>query len=147
MIIKYRSNLWAGLAGMAFGICLWILIPLYIGREMGVRSGITSRSMPTAIAVVSFLSGLGLVFQSLVLKRDTLKTLVLGQEAKALLFMAALAAYSVLFKYGFILSTAGLGVTTLAFCKCRRPLFYAIVVATVVALYFVFTRLLYVRLP
>ncbi len=71
----------------------------------------------------------------------------LGLVLIMLLFMAALAAYSALFKYGFILSTAGLGVTTLAFCKCRRPLFYAIVVATVVALYFVFTRLLYVRLP
>lgn len=147
MIFRYRSNLHAGLAGILLGAVLLYLIPNHIGMEYGDQETITSRTMPYAVAVVSLLCGAALVFQSLVLKKDTVKEVRLGQEAKALSYMGVLTLYCFIFPYGFILSTSFVAVATLAFSKSKKAYHYAVVLATVFLLYWVFTSVLHVRLP
>ena len=147
MIFRYRSNLYAGLAGILFGAALLYLVPNYIGLDYGDQEMITSRTMPYAVAIVSLLCGAALVFQSLVLKRDTVREVRVDQEVKALLYMGVLILYCLIFQYGFILSTSFVAVATLVFSKSKKAYHYAVVLATVLLLYWVFTSVLYVRLP
>ena len=147
MILRYKSNLCAGMAGIIFGAVLYYLIPNYIGTEYGVEDMITSRTMPYAVAVIAMLCGAALVFQSVVLKKDTVKQVELGKEAKALFYMVVLAVYCLTFQYGFIMTTAGIGVATLVFSGSKRIYHYVVVIGTVFLLYWVFTSVLYVRLP
>lgn len=91
--------------------------------------------------------GLGLVFQSLILKKDEVKELDLAQEGKGLAYMGVIVLYAIGFSKSFVVSTSLLGGITLAMQKDKKPLHYVIVVALVLVLYFVFNELLHVRLP
>lgn len=147
MKIKYRSNLVAGCFAIVAAIVLFFLIPSQVALESKAVHGITSRSLPYALVFISGGCGIGLIFQSLVLKKDEVKELELKKEAKGLLYMLVLLAYGLGFSHSFLISTSLLGVMTLIFSKDKKPLHYFIVVAVVTVLYFVFTRLLHVRLP
>lgn len=147
MKIRYRSNLAAGIAAILFALVLWTLIPSQIRAESYALYGITSRTLPYALAVLSGVCGVGLIFQSLVMKKDEIKELDLGKEAKALAYMLVLLVYGWGFSRSFIVSTCALGAVTLAFTGDKKPLHYGIVIALVIVLYFVFTQLLHVRLP
>ena len=61
--------------------------------------------------------------------------------------MAVLLAYAILFRKSFLLSTAFLGVVTLAFTGTKRKSFYAIVLVIVAVLYVLFAKVLHVQMP
>ena len=84
---------------------------------------------------------------SIVLKKDTVKTLIVGKELKALAYMAMLLIYSILFKRSFLISTILLGVATLAMTGTKKKLYYVIVIAMVVVLYLLFAKVLHIQLP
>lgn len=147
MKIKYKSNLCAGVVSIIFGIICAVIVPKQIGTEFSVSYGITSRTVPYAIALLSVVCGIALVVQSLVFKKDEEKTMELDKELKALAYMVVMLVYALLFKHSFIGSTVFLGVVTLAFTGCRKKLFYVIVIAAVVILYLLFSQVLHVRLP
>ena len=98
-------------------------------------------------SILSAACGVGLIVQSLVLKKDEVREIELRQEAKGLLYMLILLAYGWGFSRSFLISTSLLGAVTLALQKDKKPLHYVVVVAVVVVLYFTFTELLHVRLP
>ena len=147
MKIRYRYNLSAGCAALLFAAVLFWLIPSQVGIETRAVHGITSRSLPYALSILVAGCGLGLIFQSLILKKDTVKELEVAKEAKGLLYMVCLALYGICFKKNFIISTSLIGIVTLAFTRCKKILYYVIVVAVVIVLYLIFTQLLHVRLP
>lgn len=147
MKIRYRVNLAAGIAAILFALVLWALIPSQIRAESFALYGITSRTLPYALVVLSGVCGVGLIVQSLVFKKDEVKELDFGKEIKALAYMLMLLAYAWGFSRSFLISTSLLGAVTLAFSKDKKLLHYIIVIAVVVILYFVFTQLLHVRLP
>ena len=68
--IKFPSNLVSGIASIIAGIVLWFVIPQQVGLEKTISYGITSRSVPTAIAVLFVVGGVILVLQSLVFKKE-----------------------------------------------------------------------------
>lgn len=147
MKIKYKSNLCAGVVSILFGIICAVIIPKQIGTEFSVSYGITSRTVPYAIALLCVVCGIALIVQSLVFKKDEEKTMELSKELKALAYMVVMLIYALLFKHSFIGSTVFLGVVTLAFTGCRKKLFYVIIIVTVVILYLLFSQVLHVRLP
>lgn len=149
MSIKYKSNLCGGILSVALAIILFVLIPQQIGVDPASTSttGVDSRTVPYAMAVLILVCGIFLIIQSVVLKKDTVKELVLSKERLALVYVVCLVVFSVLYKYSFILATCFLGLITLVLLKCKKPLYYIIELAVVVALYFIFTQLLGVRLP
>lgn len=147
MKIKYKSNLCAGVVSIIFGIICAVIIPKQIGTEFSVSYGITSRTVPYAIALLCVVCGIALIVQSLVFKKDEEKTMELSKELKALAYMVVMLIYALLFKHSFIGSTVFLGVVTLAFTGCRKKLFYVIVIAAVAILYLLFSQVLHVRLP
>lgn len=147
MKIKYRSNLMAGCLAIVAAIVLAVLIPSQIKAESQTVYGITSRTLPYLISVLTGVCGLGLVFQSVVLKKEEIKELELRKEFTGILYMLVLLTYAIGFSHSFLISTCFLGMVTLAFIKCKKISYYLIVVAMVVLLYFTFTGLLHVRLP
>lgn len=149
MSIKYKSNLCGGIFSIVLAIVLFLLIPQQIGVDPASTSttGVNSRTVPYAMAILILVCGVILIVQSMVLKRDTVKELVLTQERMALLYIVCLVIFALLYKTSFILSTGFLGLATLVLLKCKKPLYYIIELAVVVALFFIFTELLGVRLP
>lgn len=147
MEIKYKSNLVAGIVSIILGIICVILVPLQIAEDYSVTYGITSRTVPYAIGILWIICGIVLLIQSLVLKKDTEKTLVVGKELKAVAYMVVLLIYSILFKRSFLISTILLGVATLAMTGTKKKLFYVIIIATVVILYLLFAKVLHIQLP
>jgi len=147
MKIHYRSNAAAGAVSIVLGIVCLFLIPRQIGEDYSVTYGITSRTVPYAVAVLWIVCGLALLVQSLLLKKDEVKELDVKKEAKALGYMAILLVYAVLFTKSFLLSTAFLGAVTLVFLGSKRKLFYAIVLALVAGLYLLFSHVLHIQMP
>lgn len=147
MKLRYRSNLVAGVVSIVLGIICLILIPQQIGEDYAVTYGITSRTVPQAVAVLWIVCGVVLMVQSLIFHKDTVKTLEITKELKAVLYMTVLVIYMFTFEYSFLIATILLGVITLAFTGCKKPLDYIIVVATVVLIYLAFTYALHVKLP
>lgn len=149
MSVKYKSNLCGGILSVIMAIALFLIIPRQIGVDPASTSttGITSRTVPYAMALLMLVCGLLLIFQSLVLKKDTVKELVFAKEGLALIYVLCLVIFALLFKHSFILATGFLGIVTLVLLKCKKPLYYVIEIAVVLALFFVFTEFLGVRLP
>lgn len=147
MEIKYKSNLVAGIVSIILGIVCIILVPLQIAEDYSATYGITSRTVPYAIGILWIVCGIILLVQSLILKKDTEKTLIVGKELKALAYMAILLVYSILFKRSFLISTIMLGLATLAMTGSKKKLFYVIVIVVVAVLYFLFEKVLHIQLP
>lgn len=145
--IKFRPNLVAGIVSTIFGAAVCILTPSQVSIGFSESVGVTPRTFPYVLGAVCALFGVLLIIQSLVLKKDTVKELDLAKELKALAYVAVLILYAVLFKISFIAATAILGVATLVFLRCKKPLYYVIVLVTVVLLYLALTQLLHIRLP
>lgn len=147
MEIKYKSNLVAGIVSLILGVICLILVPLQIAKDYSATYGITSRTVPYAIGILWIVCGVILLVESLILKKDTEKTLVVGKELKALAYMVILFAYGILFKRSFLISTILLGVATLAMTGTKKKLFYVIVIAMVVVLYLLFAKVLHIQMP
>ncbi|MFR1834104.1 MAG: tripartite tricarboxylate transporter TctB family protein [Lachnospiraceae bacterium] len=147
MKVKYRSNLVAGIVSVILGIICMVIIPGQIGEDYSATYGITSRTVPYAVAILWIICGSILMVQSLILKKDEVKVLDVSKEAKALLYMLVLLIYAVLFQKSFLVSTMFLGVATLAFTGSKKKSFYLIVLAVVAVLYLLFAKVLHVQLP
>ena len=96
---------------MALSILLFFLIPRQIGVDPASTSttGVDSRTVPYAMAVLILVCGVVLILQSVVLKRDTVKELVLAKEWLALVYIICLIVFAMLYKVSFILSTGFVG--------------------------------------
>lgn len=145
MKIRYRSNLVAGVVSILFGIIVVLMIPSQISLGYGEATSITPRTIPYVLAIICIVSGVVLLIQSLILKKDTVKELELKKEIKAISYMLVFLVYALLFEVNFILASIFLGVMTLAFLRCKKPLYYAIVIALVLVLYVLFTQVLHVQ--
>ncbi len=147
MKVKYRSNLVSGIVSVILGIICMGVIPRQIGEDYSATYGITSRTVPYAVAILWIVCGVVLMFQSLVLKKEEIKSFEVAKEVKALGYMAVLLIYAVLFTRSFLASTIFLGVATLIFTGSRKKTFYLIVLGVVVILYLLFSKVLHVQLP
>ncbi|MFI3250252.1 MAG: tripartite tricarboxylate transporter TctB family protein [Eubacteriales bacterium] len=147
MVIRYRANLMAGIFVLILSAAVFLVIPNQIKTESSATYGINSRTLPYGFAGLIGVCGLGLIFQSVVRKQDKIEEIRLKEEAKALAYIACLALYGAGFSHSFLIATCLLGVVTLAFQNCRVISYYLITIATSVAIYYIFTELLHVRLP
>lgn len=147
MKMKYRSNLVAGIVSILLGGICWMIIPSQIAEDYAVTYGITSKTVPYAVAVLWVICGFVLVAQSLIFKKDDIKTIEVRKEAKALGYMAVILVYALLFKKSFLISTAFLGVVTLTFTGTKKKSFYGIILFVVLVLYLLFSKVLHIQMP
>jgi len=127
MKIKYRTNLVAGVIALIAAIILFVIIPSQVGVERRATYGITSRTIPYAMAFLMAGCGAGLIIQSIIFKKDEVKEIDLLQEGKGLLYMGVIVLYAIGFSKSFLISTSLLGVVTLAMQKDKKPLHYIVV--------------------
>lgn len=147
MYIKYRSNLCAGIISIVLGIICALIIPSEIGTDYSTTYGITSRSVPYAVSILWVLCGIILLVQSLVFHKDELKYLDLKKELKALVYIAVLLIYSLIFNKSFLISNLFLGFITLRFTGCKKKSYYFIILALVLLIYFSFKYGLHIQMP
>lgn len=146
-MIKYKSNLTAGIVGIIGGIVLLLIIPHQIGEDYSVTYGITSRTVPYGIAVIWIVCGILLIIQSKVFHKEKIKELDVKKETKAILYMLVLVAYAWGFTKSFLISTCLLGCATLAFTGSKKVSYYIITLLTVCILYFLFSVVLHLNMP
>lgn len=147
MKLRYRSDLTSGIVSIIAGIVLLFIIPQQIGDDYAVTYGITSKTVPYAVAILWLVCGVILAFRGLVLKKDTVKEIAMSKELKVLAYMAVLVAYVFTFRHNFLITTGALGVATLAFLKTKKGSHYVITIVSAVVLHLLFTQVLHINLP
>ena len=148
-MLRIRTYLAGGLLFLVLAIGLWFLIPYQVETGFSTSNySIGPRSMPYLISVLIMILSIGLIFQSLVLKRDKVIEIEIKDEMRTLLY------YGLVVIYVFLMSTVGyliasflIGGVTLLFLKVKKWQYYACVVAFITIIYVCFTVLLNVKLP
>lgn len=147
--IKLKKNLSSGIIGTLFGAVMLIAIPYCIKAKISmVSSGIGPDYLPRLVAVLMICCGIGLIIQSLVLKKDEEVVIEFGREGHALLFAAAMIVYVILLPLiGFVLSSILFAFASLFLMECRKPMYYLSTAILVVAIFITFKYGLSVALP
>ena len=148
-LLRIRTYLAGGLLFLVLAIGLWFLIPYQVETGFSTSNySIGPISMTYLISVLIMILSIGLIFQSLVLKRDKVIEIEIKDEMRTLLY------YGLVVIYVFLMSTVGyliasflIGGVTLLFLKVKKWQYYACVVAFITIIYVCFTVLLNVKLP
>lgn len=147
MKIQYKTNLVTGIFSTIMGIVLFIIIPFQIRVEKNILYNVSSRTLPYVISCIFIVCGILLIIQSIILKKEKIKSIDLRREFRIMIYFISLILYILTFEKNFIISTVSLGIFTLFMTKSKKPLFYIITIIVVFILYYIFTKLLHVRLP
>lgn len=147
--IKLKKNLSSGIIGTLFGAVMLIVIPYCIKVKISlVSSGIGPDYLPRLIAILMICCGIGLVFQSLVLKKDEEVVIEFGKEGHALLFATAMIIYVILLPIiGFVFSSVLFACASLFLMECKKPMYYLSTVLLVLVIFVAFKYGLSVALP
>ena len=158
---KYQLNIVVSLALILFGIILMIAIP-YCVPFSNIHSGMSNSSimnshfMPKVVVYIMWLSSAVNIVLNILNLKDAKKA---GHElpkekifekdelGRVLVYIAIFVLYTVLLNFiGFIASSIICCALILLFLKVKKWWYYAIDIAFIVAVYFIFKYLLYVQL-
>lgn len=154
MKIKYNSEIISGIVFLVAAAILWVLVPSQI--DTLETSAVNAQTIPRIAIGGMFLFSLGLLLQGVfanekkvvIINRSTFASESFRKEMRSVLYALFLLAYIVLLTFvGFLISTALLVVAILLFYGARKWYYYAIPLAMVGVVYFVFKTLLHVSLP
>ena len=154
MKIKYNSEIISGIVFLVAAAILWVLVPSQI--DTLETSAVNAQTIPRIAIGGMFLFSLGLLLQGIfanekkvvILNRSTFASESFRKEMRSVLYALIFLAYIVLLTFvGFLISTALLVVAILLFYGARKWYYYAIPLAMVGVVYFVFKTLLHVSLP
>lgn len=154
MKIKYNSEIISGIVFLVAAAILWVLVPSQI--DTLETSAVNAQTIPRIAIGGMFLFSVGLLLQGIfanekkvvILNRSTFASESFRKEMRSVLYALILLAYIVLLTFvGFLISTALLVVAILLFYGARKWYYYAIPLAMVGVVYFVFKTLLHVSLP
>jgi putative tricarboxylic transport membrane protein len=105
------------------------------------------RLMPRIVAIVIMLCSVGLIFKSLVLKKETFADVHLPDEKNALFTSLVMLMFLVfIIVFGFLVSCLIMIFIFLLFFKEKRPLPYAILCTLSVLIYLLFVKIFHVPL-
>ena len=82
MKVKYRTNLWAGIVSVIFGLAVLWLIPAQIGTEYSSGNSLTSRAVPGGAAILFIVCRAALIVQRHILKTHTVREQNMAKERK-----------------------------------------------------------------
>ena len=147
--IKLKKNLSSAIIGTLFGAVMLVAIPYCIKAKISlVSSGIGPDYLPRLVAILMICCGIGLVFQSLVLKKDEEVVIEFGREGHALLFAAVMIIYVILLPIiGFVFSSVLFVCASLFLMECKKPMYYFSTVLLVLVIFAAFKYGLSVALP
>lgn len=156
MKIKYNSEIISGAIFAIAGAALWLLIPTQIKIRAAEAGAINAQTLPRIAVGGMFLFAVGLLLEGIfarekkeiVISKESLRSQGFKKELRSVIYALFLVAYCFLVKpLGFLLSTALLVVAIMLFYGARKWYYYAIPLAMIGIVYYVFRILLHVSLP
>lgn len=157
---KYKTNIYTSVFFIIFGIAVWIAVPYCIrfSDTYSMRNELlTSYFMPRVLVVILvFNSMINLLINLIHYIRASKNGMRMPQyagihwnkEKRALVFAGIMLVYTVILEYaGFIISSALCCSALLAYVRDKKVIHYAVAFIFIVLMYFIFTRVLYVKLP
>ena len=154
MKIKYNAEMISGTIFAVVGAVLWFLIPLQI--KAMEKTAINAQTLPRIAIGGIFLFAVGLLLEGifakekkeLVITKESFRSEGFRQEMRSVLYALFLVAYCfVIGVLGFVVSTIILVLAVMIFYGARKWYYYAIPLAMVGIVYYVFRVLLHVSLP
>lgn len=154
MKLKYNTEIISGAVFAVVGAVLWFLIPTQINTLE--KTAINAQTFPRIAIGGLFLFSIGLLLEGIfakekkevVITKDTFSSEAFKKELRSVLYACFLIAYCFAVGHlGFIISTLILVVAILVFYGARKWYYYAIPIAMVGIVYYVFKVLLRVSLP
>lgn len=154
MKIKYNAEMISGTIFAVVGAVLWFLIPLQI--KTMEKTAINAQTLPRIAIGGTFLFAVGLLLEGifakekkeLVITKESFRSEGFRKEMRSVLYALFLVAYCfVIGVLGFVVSTIILVLAVMIFYGARKWYYYAIPLAMVGIVYYVFRVLLHVSLP
>lgn len=154
MKIKYNSEMISGVIFAILGVVLWLLVPSQIPTLE--KSAINAQTLPRIAIGGMAVFGAGLLLEGiftkakkeLVITRESLRSAAFKKELRSVLYALFLVAYCFMVKpLGFVVSTVILVIAIMLYYGARKWYYYAIPLAMVGIVYYVFRVLLHVSLP
>lgn len=154
MKIKYNTEIISGTVFAIMGAVLWLLIPSQI--QTMEKSLVNAQTLPRIAIGGMFLFAVGLLLegvfakekQELVITADSFRSESFKKELRSILYCLFLVAYCLIIQpLGFVVSTVLLVLAVMIYYGARKWYYYAIPLAMVGIVYYVFRVLLHVSLP
>lgn len=154
MKIKYNTEIISGAVFAVMGAVLWILIPSQI--QTMEKSAVNAQTLPRIAIGGMFLFAVGLLLEGLfgkekrelVITADSFRSKSFKKELRSILYCLFLVTYCLIIQpLGFVVSTVLLVLAVMIYYGARKWYYYAIPLAMVGIVYYVFRVLLHVSLP
>lgn len=154
MKIKYNTEIISGTVFAVMGAVLWLLIPSQI--QTMEKSLVNAQTLPRIAIGGMFLFAVGLLLeglfakekQELVITADSFRSESFKKELRSIFYCLFLVAYCLIIQpLGFVVSTVLLVLAVMLYYGARKWYYYAIPLAMVGIVYYVFRVLLHVSLP
>jgi len=148
--LKIKINLLGGIISIIISLLVLIIIPLQIsGKSFNPsKFALNAQYMPKFFAVIIFIMGLLLIFQSLVLKKEDYCIIVLKDELRVLIYASIICIYVILIPIiGYIISSIIMVVAALLYLKEKKYRYYLYAIIGLLVIYSIFVFGLKVTLP
>lgn len=154
MKIKYNTEIISGAVFAVMGAVLWLMIPSQI--QTMEKGAVNAQTLPRIAIGGMFLFAVGLLLEGLFAKEKQELVITVGSfrsnsfkhEMRSIFYCLFLVAYCLIIQpLGFVVSTVLLVLAVMLYYGARKWYYYAIPLAMVGIVYYVFRVLLHVSLP
>ena len=154
MKIRYNTEIISGAVFAVVGAVLWLLIPSQI--QTMEKGAVNAQTLPRIAIGGMVLFAVGLLLEGLfakekkelVITAESFRSAAFKQELRSIVYCLFLAAYCLIIQpLGFVASTVVLVLAVMVYYGARKWYYYAIPLAMVGIVYYVFKVLLHVSLP
>lgn len=154
MKLKYNAEIISGAVFSVAGAVLWLLIPSQI--QTMEKSAVNAQTLPRIAIGGMFLFAVGLLLEGLFAKEkkelvvtaESFRSAAFKKELRSLVYCLFLVVYCLIIQpLGFVISTVLLVLAVMIYYGARKWYYYAIPLAMVGIVYYVFRVLLHVSLP
>lgn len=147
--MKLNSKVTKGIVFLLLALCLYLLMPTQI--KLINDDKINARTFPTVLICGMVICSLLEIIGGLIAKKKeywVVSKESLKQLVDPVCMLLIILAYVLLIpRIGFLISSLVCCCGAMAFLKCKKVSYYAIVIAFAVAVCFIFTKVLHVPLP
>ena len=154
MKIRYNTEIISGAVFAVVGAVLWLLIPSQI--QTMEKGAVNAQTLPRIAIGGMVLFAVGLLLEGLfakekkelVITAESFRSAAFKKELRSIVYCLFMAAYCLIIQpLGFVASTVVLVLAVMVYYGARKWYYYAIPLAMVGIVYYVFKVLLHVSLP
>ena len=154
MKLRYNTEIISGAVFAVVGAVLWLLIPSQI--QTMEKGAVNAQTLPRSAIGGMVRCAVGLLLEGLfakekkelVITAESFRSAAFKKELRSIVYCLFLAAYCLIIQpLGFVASTVVLVLAVMVYYGARKWYYYAIPLAMVGIVYYVFKVLLHVSLP